>query len=176
MLNIGIAYWIAGLRATAASFFFFYFGSLVLSLFWLAAAVAYSALFPVLPIAQILGGLSISTTFLMAGLFIPGSRIPAFWMGLYYAVPTSHVLRALGTDQFYCAGGAAAGCPQISVPGATGGGAAGFQSVDRYAFVTSILGSTYGDRWGEIGWVAVAAGVMCVIAIVSLRFISHQKR
>lgn len=89
--SLAVAYWIAGLRANAASFFFFYFGTLLLALFWLGAGVAYSAIFPVLPIAQIVGGLSISTTFLFAGLFIPGPKIPDGWKGLYYAVSASEL-------------------------------------------------------------------------------------
>lgn len=83
-------------------------------------------------------------------------------------VPTSHVMRALGTDQFYCAG---PNCPTIQVVTQ-----AGTQTVTRYAYVSRYLGSTYGKRWGELGWVALAAGVMAVLALFSLRFINHQKR
>jgi hypothetical protein len=103
-----------------------------------------------------------------------GPRIPAGWKGLYYAVPTSHVMRALGTDQFACRGAAraAGACPAISVVGPSGG----VTSVDREAFVNGYLGSSYGDRWGELGWVALAAGVMVVLALASLRLINHQKR
>lgn len=171
-VNISIAYWVAGLRPSAGSFFFFWFCACVLAAFWLATAVAYSSLLPTLPTAQIVGGLTISVSFLMAGLFLPGARIPAFWRGLYYAVPTSHTLRALGVDQFHCDGGPAAGCPQIQVP-ASGGGV---QTVDRYAFVRGYLGVSYGQRWGQVGWVAVAAAVMAVVAVLALRFVSHQRR
>jgi hypothetical protein len=171
LLNVSLSYWLAGLRPTAAAFFFFVAGAALLSTFWLAAAVAYSALFPTVEAAQLVGGLTISTTFLMAGLFIPVRLIPPFWQGLYYAVPTSHVLRALGADQFFCAGGAAAGCPAIVVVSA--GGEA---TVDRYAYVVGVLGSGHADRWGELGWVALSAGVLALVAVGALRCVNHERR
>lgn len=47
---------------------------------------AYSAIFPTLPIAHIIGGLTISMGFLFSGLFIPRAVIPGFWLFAYYAV------------------------------------------------------------------------------------------
>jgi hypothetical protein len=87
------------------------------------------------------------------------------------AVPTSHVLRALAVDQFYCAGGAAAGCPQITTVGAEG-----TVSIDRYQYVSNYVGTTYQHRGEEIGWAVLAVAVMLIIGILALRFINHQKR
>ena len=77
-------------------------------------------------------------------------------------------MKALGTDQFYCAG---PNCPTIQVVGPSGP-----QTISRYQYVSNYLGSSYDNRWGELGWVALAAGVMVVLALVSLRLINHQKR
>ena len=46
----------------------------------------------------------------------------------------------------------------------------------RYQYVSAFLGTTYAQRWGEVGWVALAAAVMAVVAVAALRVISHQKR
>jgi ABC-type multidrug transport system permease subunit len=176
-LFVALAYWVGGLRASAASFFFFYLGALVLGVFFMAVGVALSALSPSLPVAQILSGLVISTTFLFAGLYTPAPQIPAGWKGLYYAVPSSHVLRALATNQFYCTGGASAGCPQIStvVDGVP-------TTVDRFAYVLAYLGLEGQEGtipeypFGEIGWAALAAAVVMLIAAAALQFVNYQRR
>ena len=63
MINVGISYWIVGLNTQAQAFFFYYLGAVILSTFWMATGQAYSSLFSILPIAQIVGGLTISTSF-----------------------------------------------------------------------------------------------------------------
>jgi hypothetical protein len=93
-------------------------------------------------------------------LFLPRYAYPPFYLGGYYGVPSSHVLRALAVDQFYCAGGAAAGCQQITVASSglpasliaasTPTGTAGYVSVDRYTFVADTLQTDYGRRWFEV--------------------------
>ena len=108
---------------------------------------------------------------MFAGLFINVKTMPPGWKGLYYAVPTSHIMRALGTTEFYCAGGAAAGCPQITVVTSSGP-----VVVDRYEFVSNFLGSTFQNRWNELGWAALAIAVMLAISILALRFVNHQTR
>lgn len=118
--------------------------------------------------AQIVGGLTISINFLFAGLFIPRPAIPAFWQGLYYAVPTSHVMRALATNQFFCEG---AGCPTITVPTPSG-----VQTQTQYEYISSYVQSSYSDRWREFGWAILAVAVMIVIAVGSYRFVNHQNR
>jgi len=102
-------------------------------------------------------------------LFIRVAAMPGFWKGLYYAVPTSHVLRALATSQFYCSGD---GCPSITV--LTPDGAA--VEVGRYEYVSQYVGSSFQDRWAELGWAALSAGVLAVIAVASVRFVDHTRR
>lgn len=120
------------------------------------------------PTLQLVGGLTISISFLFAGLFIPRSSYPPFWIGLYYAVPTSHVLRALATNQFFCEG---PNCPIITVVEGTT-----TMQVSQSDFVAQFVDSTFQQRWGQYGWAALAAVVMIVIAIFSLRFINYQQR
>jgi len=107
-----------------------------------------------------------------SGLFIPRAVIPAFWQGLYYAVPTSHMLRAVTTSQYFCPGGVPAGCPVIQVPGPDGAPV----TVGRYEYAAGFLQTSYQNRWAEIGWAALAVAVMLVIAALAIRFINHQKR
>lgn len=173
LVSVSITYWMIGLKPDAGSFFFFYLAALILAFFFLAIGLAYTALFPVLPIAQLVGGLTISLSFLFSGLFIPFSVIPGFWKGLYYAVPPSHILRAIATDQFYCEGGTAAGCPSIEVVSGPGGET---KTIGRYEYVSSFLGSTYQKRWGELGWAALAGLVVTVIALLAYRFVNWQKK
>lgn len=169
LVKIACSYWLAGMLPGAAHFFFFWLAAFALALFWLATGLAYSAVLPDLATAQIVGGLTISVSFLFSGLFLPGPSVPPGWKGLYYAMPTSHTLRALAMDQFYCPPGTP--CPVLQV--ATGSGTT---AVGRYQYVSAFLGTTYAQRWGEVGWVALAAAVMAVVAVAALRVISHQKR
>ena len=128
--------------------------------------VLWVALIPTLAIAQITGGLTISISFLMAGLFINRSLMPPFWQGLYYAVPTTHILRAIGTSQFFCSGPEGARCPTIQVI-SHGKSVTVLQS----AFVSSFLNFLSSTRfaWGEVGWAALAVGVVALLGSVAMK-------
>jgi hypothetical protein len=165
-----IVYFIVGLRPSAAAFFFFALATLVLALFYMTLGVALAAVMPTLPIAQLVGGLCISITFLFAGLFLPARSLPPFWQGLYYAVPTSHVLRAISLDQLCACEGAA--CPLISV--VTPSGALVLQT--QCAFVEEFLGATASQRWVELGWAALAVAVVAAVAVLGTRFCVWQRR
>jgi len=92
---------------------------------------------------------------------VPGRSLPGFWTGLFYAVPTTHVLRALGVSQLYCRG---PGCPTIDV----GGGV----TVDRFEFVLALLSLPASTStqflWGELGWAALALAVIAAVACAAL--------
>jgi ABC-type multidrug transport system permease subunit len=53
LLFVSISYWIVGLKDSVGAFFFFYLGALILACFFMATSVAYAALLPSLPIAQV---------------------------------------------------------------------------------------------------------------------------
>ena len=80
------------------------------------------------------------------------------WLGLHYAVPTTHILRSLATSQFFCDDAA---CPLISVPSATGP-----RDIAQSAYVQDFLGTSYTSRFqfGEVGWAALAVCVCLTIA------------
>ena len=158
-----IAYTMAGLAITAAHFFFFTLGVAVLSWALVSIAQALVNLTPNLAAAQILTGLIISLCFLFSGLFLPPASLPSFWTGLYYAVPTSHILRALSNAQFYCVPLISASCPTIVVAGVT---------VPRYTYVLELLNlpldNTTMWRFDDFGYASLATLVGAVIAAVAL--------
>ena len=140
VLFSSLVYWLTPLRPFAASWAFFSLACVISAAFFAAMAAAFAALLPSPQVAQVLGGVSISILVLFAGLFVTPQRVPAGWIGLYYADPLSHILRALAANevgsadrerilaaapnaltpcsralsQFWCVG---LDCPQINVPG-----------------------------------------------------------
>ena len=125
---------------------------------------------PTPQVAQVVGGLCISIILLFGGLFLPRYEMPPGWVGLQYATPFFHLLRALATNQFFCLG---AGCPTIEVP--VNGR---LQVQGQFAYVQNYLGTSYTSRFqfGELGWATLAVAVMCAIAVLSLGLIVHVRR
>lgn len=99
ILFVSISYFLAKLLPRFDTFAFMCLCATIFGAYFSAIAVAWVAIAPSLPVAQIFGGLSISLTMLMGGVFIQEKLIPAFWKGLYYAVPSSHLVRAIGISQ-----------------------------------------------------------------------------
>jgi ABC-type multidrug transport system permease subunit len=67
LTSVSISFYMVGLpQVGAGAFFFFYLAACVVAFFFLATGLAYSAIFPILPIAQIVGGLTLSISFLFA--------------------------------------------------------------------------------------------------------------
>lgn len=94
---------------------------------------------------------------------------------MYYAVPTSHILRAISVNQFFCVGGAAAGCPQISTVGPNGEPI----TIDRFQYVTNYLklqNVNHEYLWDEVGWAALSFLVVAFVGVIALQFISWQRR
>jgi hypothetical protein len=99
VLFSSLVYWLTPLRPFAASWAFFSLACVVSAAFFASTAAAFAALLPSPQVAQVLGGVSISILVLFAGLFVTPQRMPAGWIGLYYADPLSHILRALATNE-----------------------------------------------------------------------------
>jgi ABC-type multidrug transport system permease subunit len=166
-----IAYWAIGFRPTEDAFFTTLVGFAAFAIDWVWIAQWFAALFPNERIASIFGGIHISFVFLFSGVFIPVTEIGA-WKFMYYAVPSSHSLRLMAAPQFFCEGGAAAGCPQISavVNGAPA-------TVDQWEYVRDYrLGMDYSARWTELGWLVVIGAVFRVMTMLALRFVNHQRK
>jgi len=167
-----VSYWAIGFRPTAEAFFILCLGLLSFSINWLWIAQWFVAVFPNIRIAQIIGGIHISLTFLFAGVFIPVVEIPAGWKGFYYVVSSSHALRLIALPQFYCEGGVAAGCKQISavINGQP-------TMIDQYEFVKDKrLGIDYDHRWEPLGWIICIGIIFRILTVLAYRFINHVKR
>lgn len=162
------------MNATAASFFFLLFAGAIFSLFAVALAVALVFLLPSQGIATVIAGLVISMSFLFAGLFLSQPNIPVGWIGLYYAVPTSHMLRATLLDQFYC-DSAQKSCPSITFVNAAGAQT----SVNQYTYIATFLGldpasPASPQKWAQLGWEALSIVVVLLIAILASRWIRYR--
>jgi ABC-type multidrug transport system ATPase subunit/ABC-type multidrug transport system permease subunit len=168
-LFASIVYWLTPLRPFAASWAFFYLSLTVSAAFFAATAAAFAALLPTPQVAQVVVGASISVLVLFAGLFITPQRIPPGWIGLYYADPLSHILRALAANEFFCAG---QGCPRIAVPGG------GEQSQWHYLQHYLGIGATYHSRFqfGELGYACAAVAVMSALTVVFYEVVRHERR
>jgi hypothetical protein len=167
-----VSYWLIGFKSTADAFFTMLIAMVGLSYAWATIAQWFAAFFPNVRVAQIVGGIQISLTFLFAGVFIPVTEMPAGWKGMYYVVSTAHSLRLMVLPQYYCEGGAAAGCPQIAaiVNGVP-------TTVDKWTFVRDArMGLDYDARWTALGWLALIGIVFRLWTMAALRFINHQKR
>ena len=115
---------------------------------------------------QAVGSLVITANFLFSGLFVPpASPIPAFWLGLYYAVPTTHILRALAVSQSFCLG---IGCPTVEVNG---------MLVGQFTYVSAYLGFASSSQyaWGELGWAALAVLVLFILALGLMQLLALKK-
>ena len=159
-----ILYFAAHLRSGAAYFFFFALNTFVLILFFITLGAALVFITNDLAIAQIISGLCISLSFLFAGLILPGNATPAFWIGLYYTVPTSHILRAITVSQFYCIATSTTACPTITPPEQG--------PINQYQYVLELLSlpSDYDTQFpfDETGWAFLAAVILSVIACAAL--------
>ena len=82
------------------------------------------------------------------------------------------VVKGVAADQFYCAGGAAAGCPTINIIGP-----AGPVPVDRSTFlISTLLHFSHGQMYLGVIWAGVnVLGFALAFALI-VRFVSHQKR
>ncbi len=111
-------------------------------------------------------------TFLFGGLFSPAPAIPAGWKWLWFANPITYALEGLTMQQLAsCRGGAAAGCPQVTVLLPTGP-----MSLDVSFYVSEYFGMKFEDRWVDIGVLGIFVGIFVLMNLFSVRFISHVSR
>jgi len=159
-----IAYPIAHLTASpyAAVYFFFCLAIFLQALFFAMLSYVYLIAAPSPEVAQMLTGIGISMCVLFAGLFIQRPNIPPGWQGMYYAVPTSHILRALGVAEFYCTPSKPESlCSTISLPSASGSSV----KVLQFSYVLAFLGLSNASSqflFNELGWASLAIVVVAV--------------
>ena len=85
--------------------------------------------------------------------------------------PITYAYKAVIPAHFYCAGGATAGCPTISVPSSMG-----TIIVDRYTYVSQKFELSYDDRWNNLGYLAVFVAAFFGLAIVATWRCRHIRR
>jgi len=146
----------------AACFFFFYLTVCILGGYFAALAHFFTALAPTQQTAQAAGGFAIGVSLLFSGLFIPQPLIPPGWLGMHYAVPSTHTLRAVATAETFCRG--TDYCPSIVVPGL------GVLSVSQYVDLYLGFTSTTQFLFNELGWAALAVAAVLVCAAARHRF------
>lgn len=146
-----ILYPIAGAYHGAATLFFWYLALVIMCGLFLTLTHFYLFCAPNAEVAQILCGLALTINVIFAGVFIPQPQIPPGWIGLYYAVPLSHSLKALAVAQFYCAGPPYVNCPEITVFTPSGSP----QTVTQFVYLLKYLGITNVEGqflFSEMGW------------------------
>jgi ABC-type multidrug transport system ATPase subunit/ABC-type multidrug transport system permease subunit len=174
LVFLSINYFLVGFRADGESFFTMYLGIVALAINWTWIAQWFCACFPNVRVAQIVGGIQISLTFLFAGVFIPVVDMPAAWKGFYYTFSSAQSLRLMALPQFRCddAVRAAGACPTISaiVNGVP-------SIVDKQHYVESQrIGMAYEDRWEALGWMVVIGLVFRIMTVLAYRRLNFQKR
>lgn len=164
LLVQSISYFMIGYRVDASAFFQFVLGTAMVVTYFLGVSNAFSALMPNIQIAQILMGVAISIIMLFAGLFIRVGAMPRPWVWMNAIDGLTHGLRFNALPQFPCT---ASACPTVSSFGAT---------MPQKAFVEMYLGQTYEDRWASFGWLMLIIGVLSVVTLVAMQFLSFLKR
>lgn len=67
---------------------------------------------------------------------------------------------------FVCIGSS---CPTILDPNTN-------QYVDRYEFVSNLIGGSIDDYWPMIGWLILSSAILKIISLLALKYIIHLKR
>jgi ABC-type multidrug transport system permease subunit len=120
---------------------------------------------------QIWGGALVGIFFIFAGLLAPAPSIGPQWYWLYRVDPVAYAMAAVTSPQFYCEGGAAAGCPTLAVPTA-----AGVQTVVISDYIDSYFGIHYDQRWANAGWLVLFVGVLAVFSLLTIQYVSWVRR
>ncbi|CEG38885.1 atp-binding cassette superfamily [Plasmopara halstedii] len=140
---------------------------------------------PSVEVAAIIGVLMNSIFFLFMGFNPPANAIPSGYKWLYTITPQRYPLAILGSlvfgrcdvdptwnesTQAYENVGSQLGCqPITNLP----------VSIDHMtvkSYVGSVFGMYYSDMWKHFGYVFIFIAVFRLFALLSLRFLNHQKR
>lgn len=173
-ISMLVTYWSIGFRGTPEAFFTMFLGFVSLGTNWVWIGQWFAAFFPNVRIAQILGGIQITLTFLFGGVFIPVVEIVKGWKGFYYVVSTAHALRLMTLPQFYCTPEEIQTHQCKEVQAVINGVPT---TIDQYTFVKDYrLGMAYEDRFEAFGWIVCIGMIFRLFTMFSYRFINHVKR
>ncbi|KAG7389411.1 hypothetical protein PHYBOEH_007500 [Phytophthora boehmeriae] len=140
---------------------------------------------PSVEVAAIIGVLMNSIFFLFMGFNPPANAIPSGYKWLYTITPQRYPLAILGglvfgqcdeeptwneTTQAYENVGSQLGCQPVTATPV---------SIDHTTvkgYIESTFGMYHSDMWADFGYVFIFIAVFRVLALLSLRFLNHQKR
>lgn len=168
----GIFYPMVGGIATGTAFFNYWVCLLTCTLAFHSMGVWFAALFPTVGLAQIVGYFSQAILFLFGGLFVPEPSIPTGWLFMMRINPLRYAAGPVWITQFYCYTPPFVmvdPCPTFEIPGLS-------IPVSRWAFVRDWLGLVYKTQWWHIGIVVCFYVAYTLLAMLTLRFVSHIKR
>ncbi|CAI5716007.1 unnamed protein product [Peronospora destructor] len=140
---------------------------------------------PSVEVAAIIGVLMNSIFFLFMGFNPPANAIPSGYKWLYTITPLRYPLAILGSlvfgqcdvdptwnesIQVYENVGSQLGCQPVT------GLPVSIDHITIKEYVGSVFGMYYSDMWASFGYVFIFIAVFRVLAVLSLRFLNHQKR
>jgi hypothetical protein len=174
-------YFMVGFAATASSYFFYIFIIWLCSLCFLALGQWAAALFSTGALAQAVVSLVLPLTALFGGVYLPKSQLPngaenghphVYWLWFYYINPVAHAVEGLVPSRFH---------DMISSPSRTNHtiavpNGAGYANIDVMAFVEKTRGSSYDDRWNQVGYLIAIAGGFQLFHFYAVRFKVHVTR
>jgi len=95
-----------------------------------------------------------------------------YWVGLSYASPIFHLLRAQAASQFFCVG---AGCPSFRAPiGEEVHEEGQWQYVSTYLSTPPSWKQRF--QFGELGFAAASIAVLAVITVGAVSFVRFERR
>lgn len=170
---LGSAFLAAPEGVSAASTYFFHFlVTFIQALVFVGLGQFIAAAAPSFDVAQAIIGTCAPVLFLFGGMFSPPSKMPPGSRWVNVIDPIGYAFRALIPPQFHCPGGAAAGCPQMTVPDPVHG----IVTVDRYTYVENLYDFKYEDRWAQVGYLAIFVAVFQAGNMLATRYIRHIVR
>ena len=166
-------YFMVGLNATAAAFFFYIFVVFLITLAFTSLGMLAAAYFSSADVAQSVVGAIIPLFFAFGGLFITETNMPVGWRWAFFADPISHTIEALVPAQFVFDCTANVNCPSITVfdPKTNS-----YAQQDTLAYVEEQYALNYDNRWPDVGYLAVYIVGFQILHCLCVRYVSHITR
>lgn len=174
-------YFMVGFAATAASYFFYIFVIWLCVMCFLALGQWAAAVFSTGALAQAVVSLVLPLAALFGGVYLPKSQLPngaanghphVYWLWFYYIDPVAHAVEALVPSRFHdMLPYPSRSNHTIAVPSG-----AGYVNINALTYLEKTRGSSYGDRWNQVGYlIAIACGLQ-LFHLWAVRFKVHVTR
>ena len=171
---VSVTYFMFGFKSDASVFFEYWFGHVLIGIYFSTLAQFYAPLLPSPAVASILAGVTTSFVILFSGVFLSvsdlrGNAAGLGWAFMYYLDGLAHILRLEALPVFFCAG---ADCPTVNIVAPDGTQ----QQLFTYDYVSGRLGMTYERRWEALGWTVLIIAFFRVLSILAYRKVNHTRR